>query len=169
MNAAYFQRLFDYNFWAHRRVWQCITPLSDEQFMRPSSYSIGSIHAQLVHTMGAEALWLARVRGSSTPSSLPEPKQYPTREAIRACWDEVERDWRAYLANLSDVTLTQNIEYTSINGHRKRTNFLPEALIHTLNHSTDHRAQTLSLIHQVGGSTLEQDLIFYSWEHPLED
>ncbi len=33
-----------------------------------------------------------------------------------------------------------------------------------INHGTDHWAQTLALIHQVGGQTLEQDFIFYAWE-----
>jgi uncharacterized damage-inducible protein DinB len=43
-----------------------------------------------------------------------------------------------------------------------------DSLMQILNHSTDHRAQILSLIHQLGGATIAQDLIFYSWEHPLE-
>ena len=36
-----------------------------------------------------------------------------------------------------------------------------EALIHVVNHSTDHRAQMLRLIGDYGGQTFEQDIIFY--------
>jgi uncharacterized damage-inducible protein DinB len=165
MNAAYFRRLFDYNYWAHRRVWKCVMALTDEQFTRPSDYSIGSVHAQVVHTMGAEWLWLTRARGNPVPR-IPPPEDYPTREAIRVRWDEIEREWRAYVEALTDVDLTRNIEYVSVSGNMRRVSFLPDALIQILNHSTDHRAQTLALIHQLGGETVEQDLIFYAWEHP---
>ena len=89
-----------------------------------------------------------------------------TGAAIRTRWDEIEADWRAYVGGLGDIEPSQMVTYMSINGRAERTTPLWEALIHILNHSTDHRAQTLALIHQVGGKTIEQDLVFYSWENP---
>jgi uncharacterized damage-inducible protein DinB len=166
MYAVYLQRLYDYNFWAHRRVWDCVMQLSDEQFTRPCDYSIGSVHQQVVHTMGAEWLWLSRLKGVS-PDSFPAPEDYPTRTAIRTRWDEIENNWREYVGGLGNIQPSQMVTYVSINGRSERTTPLWEALIHILNHSTDHRAQTLALIHQVGGKTIEQDLIFYSWEKPF--
>ena len=167
MTAARYRRLFDYNYWAHRRVWQCIVPLSDEQFFRPCDYSIGSLHEQVTHTMGAEWLFLQRVQGMS-PSAIPSADTHPTRESIRAYWDTLEADWHVWLNNLRDEQLDGKITYTSLSGKMQRTQPLWELLTQILNHSTDHRAQTLSLIHQVGGQTLEQDFIFYSWEHPVQ-
>jgi len=166
MKAVHYRRLFDYNNWAHRRVWDCVTPLTDEQFRRPCDYSIGSLHEQLVHTMGAEWLFLQRVQGIS-PTSIPEPDRYPTREAIREHWDTIAADWRTYLNGLRDAALDGKLTFTSINGRTQRTMPLWEMLTQILNHSTDHRAQTLALIHQLGGKTLEQDFIFYAWENPL--
>lgn len=58
MNATYFRRMIDYTYWAHRQVWGCVLELTDEQFARASDYSIGSVHQQVVRTMGAEWLWL---------------------------------------------------------------------------------------------------------------
>lgn len=165
MNAAYFRRLFDYNYWAHRRVWDCVMQLTEEQFTRPCDYSIGSVHAQVVHTMGAEWLWLTRVRGAAI-LRFPPPEDYPTREMIRVRWDEIEQEWRAYLDGLKDEDLEKRIEYVSIRGNTRRVNVLYDSLAHILNHSTDHRAQMLAVIHQLGGKTIEQDLIFYTWEHP---
>jgi uncharacterized damage-inducible protein DinB len=166
MNAEYFRRLFDYNYWAHQRVWACVLALSDEQFTRPCDYSVGSVHEQVVHTLSAESLWLTRVQGTNPPPALASPAELPTRAAIAAQWDAVENDWRAYLATLRDDDLSQVVTYVSLNGKLERRNYRWEGLMQILTHGVDHRAQTLALIHQVGGKTIEQDFIFYSWEKP---
>ena len=164
MNAAYLRRLLDYNYWAHRRVWECALALIDEQFDRPTDFSVGSVHAQLVHTMGAEWLMLSRAKGVPIPR-IPPVEQYPTRESIRARWDELEAEWRAFLDSLSDDDLSRTVVYTSFAGNKQRTSLIFDLVMQAINHSTDHRAQTLALIHQLGGKTVEQDWIFYSWEN----
>jgi uncharacterized damage-inducible protein DinB len=164
MNSDYFRRLYDYNFWAHRQVWACALELTDEQFARPHNYSIGSMHAQLVHTMGAEWLWLERLHGTSH-NALPTPAEYPTREAIRARWDTVEADWRAYLNNVTEFQITQKLEYQNLSGKHYNTPLF-EILMHVANHGTDHRAQMLALLHHLGTKTIEQDVIVYVREKP---
>lgn len=166
MNAAYFRRMIDYTFWAHRQVWGCVAELNDEQFNRPCDYSVGSVREQVVHTMGAERLWLQRVRGE-VPDPFLQAEDFPTRDSIRARWDQVEAGWREYAAVLTDDQLDGVLVYTSINGNARREQILWEGLAQIINHATDHRAQILSLIHQVGGRTLAQDYIFYTWENPL--
>lgn len=165
MDAAYLRRLIDYNYWAHKRVWECVLALTEEEFTRDSDYSVGSVHAQVVHTMGAEWLMISRAKGNPIPR-IPPAEQYPTREAVRVRWDELEAEWRAYIDGLSDADLNGTVEYTSVAGNKLRTNHRIDLIMQAINHSTDHRAQTLALIHQLGGKTIEQDWIFYSWEHP---
>lgn len=165
MNAAYFRRMFDYTYWAHRQVWACITELNDEQYNRPCDYSVGSVHEQVVHTMGAELLWLQRVCRVA-PDPFLSATDFPDRDAVRARWDQIEADWGAFAAGLQDEHLAENIEYVSISGNTRRVQPLWEGLTQIINHATDHRAQTLALIHQVGGRTIEQDFVFYSWKHP---
>lgn len=159
--------MFEYNDSANRKLWDLILKLSDDQFQHPADYSIGSVHDQVVHMMGAERMWLQRVQGKAT-SGLPETAEYPTQHDIRAEWDVVTEGWFAYLDRLSDEQIAEDfVEYVSINGNKLRQTPLWECLAHVINHSTDHRAQTLALIHQAGGETQAQDLIFYSWENPL--
>ncbi|MCL4256033.1 MAG: damage-inducible protein DinB, partial [Anaerolineae bacterium] len=57
MDKEFFIDLYLYNFWANRRVWDCILTLTDEEFFRELSYSIGSIHMQVAHTLAVEAWW----------------------------------------------------------------------------------------------------------------
>lgn len=167
MNAQHFRRLFAYNQWAHARVWECVLALSDEQFKRPSDYSVGSVHQQIVHTLEAEWLWFNRVRGTSSPALAPA-ETYPTLPEIRARWDDILAAWATYADALTDDALLGTISFIALKDKQTHTMPLWEGLMQILNHSTDHRAQTLALIHRVGGKTLEQDFAFFSWAYPAE-
>jgi uncharacterized damage-inducible protein DinB len=125
------------------------------------------VHEQLVHTMGAEWLWLQRVKEES-PVPFLSAADYPTRESIRSKWDAVERNWREYVGALRDEQLDEIFTFISINGNARREIARWEALSTIINHSTDHRAQTMALIHQLGGKTVEQDFVFYTWEFPIQ-
>jgi uncharacterized damage-inducible protein DinB len=133
--------------------------LTDEQFTRDIGYSWRSIHGQVVHTMNAEWLWFSRIQAAS-PTSLFNNEDYPTREAVRAKWDAIEADVRAYLATLEDSHLTQIIQYQTTSG-QPFAQPLWEILAHLANHGTDHRAQILAMLYQLGAPTLGQDMIGY--------
>ncbi len=163
MNAEYFRTMFDYHYWAHRKVWECVMQLDEEQYRRPCDYSVGSVHEQMVHTYGAERLWLRRVR-QQPPVPFAAPGDYADRATLRAACDAQESEWRAFAAGLTNADVAQVIEYTSLHGNMRRESPLWMMLAQVLNHGTDHRAQILALLHQLGGPTVEQDLIIYSWE-----
>jgi uncharacterized damage-inducible protein DinB len=167
MNKQDALRLFDYNFWADRKLWDFVLALSEEQFRHPSDYSIGSVHQQVVHMMDAEAVWLARVKGAA-PEIFHDVAVFPTRESIRTRWDQVEANWRAYLDSLPDGDLQGVAEYISRTDGKQYRTPLWESLMQIINHSTDHRSQILSLIHHLGGKTGPHDFIYYTWEYPAE-
>ena len=58
MDRQYFVERYDYNYWAQRRVWECVLQLSDEDFRRDLHYSVGSILDQCAHMIIAETLCL---------------------------------------------------------------------------------------------------------------
>lgn len=151
--------LIEYNYWAHRLVWAEVEKLSDEQFEKDLSYSWGTIKAQVVHTMSAEWMWLSRLKGTS-PKAMFNPADFPDRAAIRTRWDEIEQEVRAFVADSTDETLDGNFSYTTTSGN-SHTQKAGEIVMHIINHGTDHRAQTLAMMHLLGADTIEQDLIFY--------
>lgn len=158
MMIDHIRMLFDYTYWAHRQVWQVVLELTHDQFTHPVEYSIGSVHKQLVHTMSAEWVWLQRIQGQAP--SLFDPTDYPTRDAIRAQWDEIEAAVRAYLARLTDEEMQRSVRVTTSRGDQY-AHRVGEILLHVANHATDHRAQTLALLFGLGYDTPPQDLIFY--------
>lgn len=161
MNAAAFRQLYDYHFAENRKIWDAfIVPLSQEQFTRQVSYSVGSVRNQVVHLMRVDEAWFSDLRGVEItgPFDLPDLQD---RAAIRAHWDGVEQAIRAYLADLRDEML---FEKPFAEGEDKDL-ILWQVLLHVANHGTDHRAQLLRLLHDLGAGTGPQDLVFYLYEH----
>jgi uncharacterized damage-inducible protein DinB len=68
---------------------------------------------------------------------------------------------REYLANLRDDML---FEKPFADGEDKDL-ILWQVLLHVGNHGTDHRAQLLRLLNDLGVKTGPQDYIFYVYDH----
>ena len=41
-----------------------------------------------------------------------------------------------------------------------------QVLLHVVNHGTDHRAQMLRILHDMGAQTVSQDYIFFVYDNP---
>jgi uncharacterized damage-inducible protein DinB len=162
MNADAFRHFYGYHFAENRNLWDAyITRISDEQFTRDAGYSHGSVRNQVVHLMSVDDLWFSGLRDVDGVESL-EPAAFADRQAIRAHWDGVEQRMRDYLADLRDDML---FEKPFAEGEDKDLTVW-QVLLHVVNHGTDHRAQTLRLLNDLGVKTVSQDYIFYAYDHP---
>jgi uncharacterized damage-inducible protein DinB len=165
MMADVFRHFYDYHFSENRNVWDTyIGPLSDEQFMQDVSYSHGSVRNQIVHLMSVDDAWFSGLRGVEISNSL-DPATLVDRPVIRAHWDAVEQRMREYLAELRDETL---FERPFPEGEDKDL-IAWQVLLQVANHGTDHRAQLLRLLNDLGVKTVSQDYIFYVYDHPALD
>ncbi len=161
MNASAFRHFYDYHFTENRKIWDTyITSLSQEQFTQHVDYSVGSVRNQIVHLMSADDYWFSGLRGLEMPEML-NPAHFDDREIIRAHWDNVEQNMRDYLANLRDEML---FEKPFAEGEDKDL-ILWQVLLHVVNHGTDHRAQLLRLLNDLGAKTGPQDYIFYVFDN----
>ena len=161
MNASAFCHLYDYHFAENRKMWNAyIMPLSQEQFTHHVDYSIGSVRNHIVHLMSVDHAWFSELRGNEPTDHL-DPTRFEDRERIRAHWDNVEQMMRAYLANLRDEML---FEKPFPEGEDQDL-LLWQVLLHVANHGTDHRAQLLRILNDLGVKTSAQDYIFYAYDH----
>ena len=162
MNADAFRYFYDYHFAENRKIWdEYITPLTSEQFTQNTGYSHGSVRDQIVHLMNVEEVWFAELRGVEIQEQI-EPGAVDDRESIRARWDSVEQMMRDYLAGLRDDRL---FEKPITEPEEDKELIVWQVLLHVANHGTDHRAQLLRLLHDLGVKTTSQDLIFYVYDH----
>ncbi len=110
--------------------------------------------------MEVDDAWFSGLRGIEIPQSL-NPADSDDRHLIRAYGDNVEQNMRAYLATLQDGML---FEKPFAEGEDKNL-ILWQVLLQVGNHGTDHRAQLLRLLNDLGVRTGPQDYIFYVYEN----
>lgn len=159
MNADAFRHVYAYHFAENRGLWDsCVAYLSDEQFARSLDYSQGSVREQIFHLIGVDDVWFSDLRGVEIVGL--DPAGGPDRARIRTYWDKVEADMQAYLALLrDDMLFTQPLEGEDAGL------FLWQVLLHVVNHGTDHRAQLLRLLHDLGAETTSQDYVFFAYDN----
>ena len=163
MNADAFRHLFAYHFGENRKMWdEYVGALSDQQFTQDVKYSHGSVRDQVVHLMNVDDAWFSQLRGVEIADS-PDRAAPGDREVIRAVWDGVERSMREYLSGLRDDML---LGKPFVEGEDKDL-ILWQVLVQVVNHGTDHRAQILRLLSDLGVKTVSQDYIFFAYDNPI--
>ncbi len=162
MNADAFRHFYEYHFTENRKLWDSyVTPLSYEQFTQKVDYSHGSIREQIVHLIGADDVWFSELRNANPAEPIPHA-DFDDRNIIRTHWDSVEQSMRDYLANLRDDML---FDKPIKEPEEDQVLITWQVLLHVANHGTDHRAQLLRILHDLGVKTTSQDYIFYVFDH----
>jgi uncharacterized damage-inducible protein DinB len=137
--------------------------LTHEQFTKPVDYSRGSVREQVIHLIDAEDVWFSELQGVEPSEPIP-PADSDDRAGIRVHWDRVEQKIREYLAGLQDEMLfTKPIK----DPEEDKDLIVWQVLLHVVNHGTDHRAQLLRLLNDLGVKTTSQDYIFYVYENKM--
>lgn len=162
MNPEAIKTLFDYHFGMWDRVWDCVMELTDEQFVQESDYSWRSVRNHLVHAMSTDNRWLARIQNKSLPDRF-EPMAFATQDIVRESWNIIRDEVLAYTNSLSQSDLQEMITINLAHRDGEYRNLRWEILSHVVNHGTDHRAQILARLHELGAMTVEQDMILYLW------
>ena len=158
MNADAFRHFYNYHFAENRKIWDYAAQLSQEQFTQPVAYSRGSVRDQIVHLMDADEVWFSELRGVA-PSELPPADD---RKTLRAHWDDIEQSMREYLSTLQDKMLFSK---PIREPEEDKDLIVWQVLLHVANHGTDHRAQLLRQLHDLGVKTTSQDYIFYVYDN----
>lgn len=110
--------------------------------------------------MDVDEVWFSDLSGAHPIEEL-TPADTSDRAKIRAHGDKVEQLMRAYLGDLSDDKLLTK----PLSGEDKDL-YVWQVLLHVVNHGTDHRAQILRALNDMGIATKYQDYVFYTYEHP---
>ncbi len=159
MTAELVRTMYEYNAWANQRILDTTAQLSPAQCRAPGGASFDSIHDTLVHTMGAQWLWLARWQGTS-PTAMPGPEAFPDLAAIRARWTQVERDTHEFVVARTDADLARVVEYVNMQGKRWAYP-LWQQMLHQVNHGTQHRSEVAMVLTATGHSPGWLDFLYF--------
>lgn len=144
--------LFEYNYWATRRLLVASEGVSHEQFVTPTAHSFGSLRGTLVHTLDSEHGWRVLCQqGSLAAFRALAEEDLPTLGELVRRWQEEEAAMRGFLADLTDEALTGVVRYTTDEGD-KRERVLWHCLWHVVNHGTQHRSEAAAILTNYGCS-----------------
>lgn len=162
MTVKDLERLYDYGYWATRKLMAVVSRLSAEEFARPVAGSYGSVRNTLVHVLSAEWGWLDRCGGHPRGPAL-KAEDFPTAQSLVETWTKVEGWMRAFLAGMKDDALDRQVAFKTAAGEA-RSMPLGELLQHGANHGAHHRGQVALLLRLLGHAPGNFDLLLYDAE-----
>jgi uncharacterized damage-inducible protein DinB len=161
MDANAFRFLYDYHFTENHGIWEIVRQLPLEQFIQPIQYSHGSVRDQILHLMDVDDVWFSELQ-ASIPSEPLHPSTSDDRLSIHERWNSIENNMQGYLSKLKDSML---FDKPIKEPEEDRNLVVWQVLLHVINHGTDHRAQLLRVLHDMGVKTTSQDFIFFVYDH----
>ena len=159
MNIQDIQLLYQYNRWANERILNTTENITVEQFLAPASYPHGGLRGTLTHTLFAEWLWRIRWQGES-PTTGMKPEEFPTFAVLRARFEEEEKAVKAFINSLTDEKLYTVFQYKTMRGDEME-NVLWQAMVHVVNHGTQHRSEAAAILTELGHSPGDIDFIVF--------
>jgi uncharacterized damage-inducible protein DinB len=159
MDVKSLQALYEYNGWANARVFEAVSNLMGDQFVKDLGSSYPSLRDTLTHIVCAEWGWLERWKGTS-PKSAWNPADFSSAKALERRWIEVERDQAKFVGALDRKQLDAVVSYVNLRGERWAYP-LWQQMVHVVNHSTYHRGQVTTLLRQVGAKPVGTDLLVF--------
>jgi uncharacterized damage-inducible protein DinB len=159
MTLSEIKFLHAYNSWADNLIFEALTPLPPEKYLQDMKSSHGGIHGTLVHTVGAEKIWLERFLGDVQKPLGANPPG--TLGDLRKVWEKVGLDTARWLGTMSDRKLQETFTMKTVKGDTF-THVFWHAFQHMVNHSSYHRGQIITMLRQLGEKPVTTDLIrFY--------
>jgi uncharacterized damage-inducible protein DinB len=162
VSAAAARDLLLYMLWADRTTLRSIREVSPEDQRRDAGISFGSLFGTMVHMLGSQRRWLARLSGHA-PAHIPAPDEFPDLIAWITAWEETASEIEAFLAALTDEQLAAPMTWVDSEGETF-TRPLWQPVLHLVNHTSYHRGQIVSLLRQMGYQPPSTDLIRYFLE-----
>ena len=163
MNIQDIQLIYNYNYWATRKILEASNKVTEDQFLAPAEFPFGGLRGTLVHILDAEYGWRGLFESKSFNADL-KPDDFPTVKSIEERWHEEEQAMRAYLANLSDDDMESHLRYTTDTGI-ERDRILWQCLYHVVNHGTQHRSEAAALLTDFGNSPGDIDFTVFLNEY----
>ena len=156
MNAAdTLTTLFRHNSWANLRILERCAGLTDEQLDATIDGAFGSIRDTLQHIVTAERSYLSRIRTGQPyrrPQDAPPLSIAEMTESVRTSGSGLV-EW----ASKVQAGDTVQVDWDGTERNVPKTIILTQAI----NHATEHRAQIMAILTQLGIEPPELDAWTY--------
>jgi len=152
-----------YSAWANQSLLNTCASLTPEELNRELGSSHVTILRTLRHIYYAERVWLKRLHANAMPPLVEigdqrlfcDPPPEPDLPALQKNWPIVYDGLRHYLEAFPEADLTNDLRGVDCS--------IPlwKLIQHTVNHSTLHRGQVLSMLRQLGKQPPNLDIFSF--------
>ena len=140
-----------FNLWAHQKMMDAINLLSEEQINREITSSFSSIFKTILHLLDAESLWWQRLK-------LQEHAVRPS-DSFTGDFAELQKKllqqsalYEQWVSNANENQLVHVFAY--IRNKEQHKEQVCQMLLHLFNHNSFHRGQIVTMLRQLGVTTI---------------
>jgi uncharacterized damage-inducible protein DinB len=148
-DVTYYRRLFEYDYWANSETLASLRTVPTGAEKPRKTFN---------HVIGGQRVWLARFQNPAPPSVQPWPDL--TLEECSSAIEDLRRQWKGLLENLTAEKLAGDLVYLSLKGVENRTS-IEDVLMHLALHSAYHRGQVAAAVREAGGKPVSTDYAVY--------
>jgi uncharacterized damage-inducible protein DinB len=161
MELELIRGIWDYHWWANRKLFDEAAALGDEAAKKEvgKQFSFPTLKGMLAHIYGADRIWLARWKGES-PAKLYGDGDFASLADLRAKWDTLESEQRAFVTSLGTADLKRTLDYKGTDG-KPYAQPLWHLLQHVVNHATHHRSEVATMVTMTKGSPASTDMVLF--------
>lgn len=150
--------LYDYYYWATKKILEQAEQVTPEQWSGPPPIAQHSLRETLVHTLDAERGWRHGWSGADWEQFAPLVEaDFPDAAALASRWREEEAAMRAYLGSLSDEEIHEPFH----DPDAPEPYILWEVITHVAHHGMQHRSEAAMLLTHFGHSPGSIDMVFW--------
>jgi len=148
-----------FNVWANSQLADVLRSVDDAIYFAENKSSFSSIANTVLHTWGAQFIWLKRMQGESLgafPHIGVKDKTVALDGLVKSS-EEIQQ----FVASKDEAFLTSTYAYKNLKGDPFEDSY-EETLFHVVNHSTYHRGQVITMLRLAGvEQVVGTDLIHY--------
>lgn len=158
MDKQIISQLYEYGIWANTKLLNTARGLTDEQLRKPFTQFEFTLLGSFVHLVSAEGRWYQSWIGAPMEERL-TVNDLPTLDAVRARWEKLYSERRAFIESLTPERLQQPL-VRKLQGQEQSIP-LWQALVHVANHGTQHRSEIALMLTDLGQSPGDLDMVWW--------
>ena len=155
------QGIWGYHWWGNLKHFDEAAALGESAARQDvgKQFSFPTLKGMLAHIYGADRIWFERWKGQS-PTTLHGDADVASLADLRAHWDVLEAEQKAFITSLETADLRRTLEYKATDG-KPFSQPLWQMLQHVVNHATHHRSEIATMVTMVKGSPAPTDMAIY--------
>jgi uncharacterized damage-inducible protein DinB len=164
MTKQYFTALATYNSWANDKAMDWLSQISDEQWEQPLTSSFSSVRQTAVHIASAEKIWIDF--WTKAPAAIYLSAHFDgSKNDLIDIWKTASVGMQNFIKNCPEENYADPVTFVYPRGGSGQLHYW-QTFAHSINHSTYHRGQLVTLLRQAGFDKLSSlDQVTYYLTH----